>query len=327
MPLDISWLPVAQSQPGGTRELVDSLARTPLSQVVYFVAILTLIRIGIFPLLRKTKVHHRSTGYAFARFVNEMLDAFIYAGVFVFMLIRPFGVQAFLIPSGSMWPTLYVNDFIVANKAIYRYSDPKVNDVVVFRPPATAQLSPDQVDSQGDMKVDFIKRCIGTPGDLIEMKKGVLYRNGQRLDEPYKALSECIDKQLNPECQDFRNLSEDAKNHLTMASFKLINYKGEIIPLNYTDRDANAASPQVDDFLEGNAPYHVADKFVIPDPDDEKKAEALPAQKVPPGKYLMMGDNRNNSFDGRGWGLVPRDQIIGRAELVWWPLLRMHLTR
>lgn len=327
MPLDPSWLPFAQSQPGGTRELVDSLARTPLSQVVIFVVILTVIRIAIFPLLKSTKIHHRSSAYALARFLNEMLDAFIYAGVFVFMLIRPFGVQAFLIPSGSMWPTLYVNDFIVANKAVYRYSNPKPNDVVVFRPPATAQLSPDQVDAQGDMKVDFIKRCIGTPGDLIEMKKGVLYRNGQPASEPYKAYSECVDKQLNAECQEFRSLTEDVKKQLTMSSFKLVRYKDEVIPLNYTDRDANAQSPQPDNFTEGTSPYHVADKFIIADPDDQKKAQALPAEKVPAGFYLMMGDNRNNSFDGRGWGLVPRDQIIGRAELVWWPLLRMHLTR
>ncbi len=326
MPLDASWLPLAQSQPGGTRELVDSLARTPLSQVVIFVVVLTVIRVAVYPVLKSTKVHHRSTLYALARFLNEMLDAFIYAGVFVFMLIRPFGVQAFLIPSGSMWPTLYVNDFIVANKAVYRYSDPKVSDVVVFRPPATAQLSPDQVDAQGDMKVDFIKRCIGTPGDLIEMKKGVLYRNGQKVEEPYKAYSECVDQQRNAECQEFRNLTEDVKKQLTMPSFKLISYKGEIIPLNYTDRDANAQRPQPDNFSEGSEPYHVADKFVIADPDDQKKAQDFPAQKVPPGKYLMMGDNRNNSFDGRGWGLVPREQIIGRAELVWWPLLRMHLT-
>jgi signal peptidase I len=327
VPLFHSWLPIAQAQAGGTRELVDSLARTPLSKVVIFVVILTVVRVAIFPILRKTATHKRGVGFAFARFVNEMLDAFIYAGVFVFMLIRPFGVQAFLIPSGSMWPTLYVNDFIVANKAIYRYSDPKVNDIVVFRPPTTAKLSPDQVDAQGEMKVDFIKRCIGTPGDLIEMKKGVLYRNGQKVDEPYKAMSECTDRQLQAECQDFRPLTADEKKQLTMASFKLVKYNGKLIPLNYTELDANAPSPRVENFVEASAPYHVAEDFQIADPEEQKKAEALPAEKIPPRMYLMMGDNRNNSFDGRGWGLVPRDWIIGRSELTWFPLSRIHLTR
>lgn len=326
-PISFSSL-LAQAQAGGgTRELVDSLARTPLSKVVIFVTVLTVIRVFVHPLLMKTAVHKRSVGYAFGKFVNEMLDAFIYAGVFVFMLIRPFGVQAFLIPSGSMWPTLYVNDFIVANKAIYRYSDPKVNDVVVFRPPVTARLSADQVDADGEMKVDFIKRCVGTPGDLVEMKKGVLYRNGQKVDEPYKALSECTDEHPEAECQNFRVLTPDQQKQLTMSSFKLVNYHNRIIPLNYTDLDANAPTPRVENFIESQAPYHVAEEFQIADPDEEKKAEALSAQKVPPGMYLMMGDNRNNSFDGRGWGLVPRDWIIGRSEFVWFPISRMHVTR
>ena len=328
MPLFSSLLPLAQAQAGGgTRELVDNLARTPLSKVVIFVVILSVFRVAIFPLLLKTPIHKRGVGYAFGRFFNEMLDAFIYAGVFVFMLIRPFGVQAFLIPSGSMWPTLYVNDFIVANKAIYRYTNPKVNDIVVFRPPVTARLSQDQVDEQGEMKVDFIKRCIGTPGDLIEMKKGILYRNGNRVDEPYKAYSQCIDQTPQPECQEFKMLTADEQKQLTMSSYKLVKYKGHLIPLNYTDLDANAPSPRVDNFVESNAPYHVADEFQIGDPDEQKKAESLPAEKIPPGMYLMMGDNRNNSFDGRGWGMVERFRIVGRAEFVWWPLSQLHRTR
>jgi signal peptidase I len=319
---------IAQAQAGGgTRELVDSLARTPLSKVVMFVVILSVIRIAVHPFLMKTAAHKRTLGYAFGKFANEMLDAFIYAGVFVFMLIRPFGVQAFLIPSGSMWPTLYVNDFIVANKAIYRYSDPKVNDVVVFRPPVTAKLGPDQVDEQGEMKVDFIKRCIGTPGDLIEMKKGVLYRNGQMLDEQYKAYSECTDQPQQAECQNFRMLSPDEKKGLTMTSFKLVKYKGKLIPLNYDSQDANSPSPRPENFTEAQQPYHVAEDFQISDPDEQAKAKALPAEKIPAGMYLMMGDNRNNSFDGRGWGLVPRDWIIGRSEFVWFPISRMHVTR
>lgn len=293
-----------------------------------FVVALTVVRLALRPLFAKASAPHlRGTGYALGRFVDEMLDAFIYAGVFVFMLIRPFGVQAFLIPSGSMWPTLYVNDFIVANKAVYRYSNPKVGDIVVFRPPTTAKLSPDQVDAQGEMKVDFIKRCVGAPGDVVEMKKGVLYRNGMKVDEPNKALSECTDVHPEAECQNFRMLSPDEKKQLTMASFKLVKYNDKIIPLNYTELDANSPSPRVENFVESQAPYHVAEDFQIPDPEEQKKARNLPAEKIPDGMYLMMGDNRNNSFDGRGWGLVPREWIIGRSELTWFPISRLHITR
>lgn len=330
MPPFISQLLIAQAQPaGGTRELIDSLARTPLSKVVTFVVVLSVVRLLIYPFLSRTTYHLRGVLYALARFANEMLDAFIYAGVFVFMLIRPFGVQAFLIPSGSMWPTLGVNTFIVANKAVYRYTDPKVDDIVVFRPPPAASLSPDQLDSEGEMKLDFIKRCVGTPGDMVVMRQGVLYRNGAKIAEPYTTYSECSNMPPQPgaECQDFRPLTGDELDHITKVSFKLVKFKGRIIPLTYTEEDGNAPYPKAENIGERFAPYHTADEYVIPEPAEERAAEESPAQKIPPGMYLMMGDNRNNSFDGRGWGLVPRDQIIGRSEFVWWPLSEWHVTR
>lgn len=307
------------------RDIIDYLARTPLSKVVIVVLILSVIRLAIFSYLKKTPRHKRLAGYTFTKIVNELLDALIYAGVFVFMIIRPFGVQAFLIPSGSMWPTLYVNDMIVANKAIYRYTDPKDNDIVVFRPPIAATYGhPDQVDKDGTVKVDFIKRCIGTPGQVIELRKGVLYRNGQpdTLDPSHKHYSACVDnpRASNGDCTNFAELSSGERDSLTMASFKLVNYKGRIIPLNYTDRDANVNQPEHapgEDY-----PYFVAPEYYV----DQRDFDALikqPAQPVPPGMYLMMGDNRNNSFDGRGWGLVPRASVIGRAEFIWFPISRM----
>jgi len=299
------------------RETIDALARTPLSQVVLFVTVLTVIRIALHPVLVKTPRHKQGGGFGFARVANEMLDAFVYAGVFVFMLIRPFGVQAFLIPSGSMWPTLHVNDFIVANKAIYRYSDPRAGDIVVFRPPKDAAL-PDQLDAEGNVKVDFIKRCIGTPGQIVELKEGVLYRDGQRVDERYKTLSACLDDPNN--CQNFRSLSDAEKDGLTKASFKLVKYRGEYIPLNYTQFDANSPSPS-------GGSYSVAERYRFDDPEDGRKLIDLPAEPIPQGYFLMMGDNRNGSYDSRGWGLVPRDSIIGRSEFIWLPIQRWQVTR
>jgi len=310
------------------REFVDNLARTPLSEVVMFVAALTILRVVIFPKLMKTPPHKRSGSFGLLKMLNELLDAFVYAGVFVFMLIRPFGVQAFLIPSGSMWPTLYVNDFIVANKAIYRYTDPKANDVVVFRPPraATAGREKTQLDAEGNVKVDFIKRCQGVPGDIIELRKGVLYRNGQPdpIDDGHKHLSECTDEPRTDDCQNFRELTDAEKEGLTKANFKLVNYKGRILPLNYTDLDANSANPQSGyGSMDTEPPYSVAPEFRVDNQDEARQLEKLKPEPIPKGMYLMMGDNRNGSFDSRGWGLVPREQIIGRAEFIWFPLMRM----
>jgi len=321
-------LPLAQAQSGGTREMIDGLARTPLSHVVWFVLAISLLRLAVYPYLKNTKVHMRHGIYPVVRYINEMLDAFVYAGVFVFMVIRPFILQAFLVPSGSMWPTLEVNDFIIANKAIYRFSEPKSGDIIVFHPPALAAISQSDLDKDGEMKTDYVKRCIGVPGDLIELKKGVLYRNGQKVDEEYRTYSECSDPvQTEEPCQTFRVLSDDVKKQLTMASFKLVKRDGEIIPLNYTDMDANAPMPQTGSAIEDKTPYHVARPFQAISTSDQLKVRDLPAEKVPAGYYLMMGDNRNNSHDGRVWGLVPRDRLIGKAVMTWWPFTHIHLLK
>ena len=319
------WLPLAQVHAGGSRDIVDKLARTPLSQVVIFVGILTVFRVLVLPLLRGARSNSKSIRVALGRFLNEIFDSLIFAGVLVFMLIRPFGVQAFVIPTGSMWPELPVNAYVVANKFIYRYTDPKVNDVVVFHPPKEGALSPDDLDSDGEMKFDFVKRCIGTPGDLIELKHGILFRNGQRVDEDYRAFSVCLDDPNH--CQNYRLLTSDERTHLMYPNFKLVKFHGEVIPLNYTEVDANSPVPAANGIQITERPYYVAEKYQLPKREDQVKAVRLPAERLPAGMYLMMGDNRNNSFDGRGWGLVARDKIVGRSECVWWPLSKIHLTR
>lgn len=288
------------AEPNKFADFIDKVARTPLSQVVLFVAVCTVLRLAIFPLLARTKPHQRGGGYGFARFLNESLDAVIYAGVFVFLLIRPFAIQAFKIPSGSMLNTLLINDFIVANKAIYRYSDPKHGDIVVFKPPKTAtdMQPPEQRD------VDYIKRCIGVPGDVIEIKDGTLYRNSQPVDEKYIFF-------LDP----YGHPIPESERRDWNRDFKLVEYEGKIWPLTINGDLVNAE------------PGRSASDFMIMDQEKMRMMLRLPPAPVPKGFYLMMGDNRYNSFDGRGWGLVPRDDIIGRAEFIWWPPRRWGITR
>lgn len=291
-----------------------------------FVAACTVIRLALFPVLKNTHSHLRTGGYKTARFFNEFLDAIIYAGVFVFLIIRPFAVQAFLIPTPSMIDTLLVNDFIVANKAIYRYTDPKVRDIVVFKPP-TGATSQDQQDENGEVKVDFIKRCQGAPGDVVEVRGGRLYRNGQVVDEPY------------------------TKDPEMRFDWKLVKYtgvrkewEGKYIPVileNGFDSSPNynVASGISKEFAVGatDADKETKEAWVLSWKDrsslsDEEKTvlkelEDLKPAPVPPGYYLMFGDNRNGSFDSRAWGLVPRDNIIGRSEIIWLPINRWQKTR
>ena len=110
------FLFLAQSQPSPIMEFVDKLARTPLSKLVIFIAVLTVIRVALMAYLNKTPKHMRSGPFSAAKFVNETCDALVYAGGLVFLLIRPFALQTFYVPSGSMLETLQLNDFLIGNK-------------------------------------------------------------------------------------------------------------------------------------------------------------------------------------------------------------------
>src|SRR3954471_12076235 len=101
-----------------------------------------------------------------------------------FLLIRAFIVEAFKIPSGSMEHTLLVGDFLLVNKLVYgaevpfthtrlpKIRTPQAGDVIVF-------------DYPRDLTKNFVKRLVGLPGDTVEMRDGVLFRNGTRIKENY----------------------------------------------------------------------------------------------------------------------------------------------
>ena len=290
------------------QKLVDHIARTPLSQILIFALALTIYRVFTYPIIKSVPVQSRTGLWKLISSVGELCDALIYAAIFIFMVIRPYFFQTFQIPTGSMVPTNMVGDFIGLNKAIYRYTDPKRGDIVVFRPPAEA-CYPDQIDLDGTVNVDFVKRLIGLPGDKIEIRKGQVFVNDKPLFEPYKQYTKATD----PDQKTFRILEGQEREDEPKYDWKLVNYKGNLIPLNYSDFDAN---------MVGRG-YNVADKYVIFDESEWPKARALPAEKIPAGYYLFMGDNRNGSYDGRGWGLVPRSAIVGRAEFVWLPINRI----
>lgn len=115
--------------------------------------------------------------------IREYAEAILLAVVLA-LFIRTFVIQAFKIPSGSMKPTLLVGDHILVNKFIYgvkipflnrtliSITDPKRADIVVFKFPE-------------DPKKDFIKRVIGTSGDVVEIRNKKVYLNHKPMDDPY----------------------------------------------------------------------------------------------------------------------------------------------
>ncbi|MEB3343277.1 signal peptidase I [Okeania sp.] len=168
--------------------------------------------------------------------------------------IRQFVAEARYIPSGSMLPTLQINDRLIIDKLGYQFKEPARGDIVVFNP--TDALKTQYKDA-------FIKRIVGLPGDRVELKDGRVYVNDQVVEETYVA----------------------------------------------SDLDPAA--------LEARKVNHQKTRIDVCPPDRRFLSEPV---IVPPNSYLVMGDNRDHSYDGRCWGFVPYENIIGRAIFRFWPL-------
>jgi signal peptidase I len=125
-----------------------------------------------------------ATGQTFRKSALREYFESVCVAVILAFFVRTFVVQAFKIPSGSMEPNLLIGDHLLVNKFVFAPAltslertllpiDPiRRGDIIVFKYPE-------------DPTRDFIKRVIGLPGDMIEMRNKKVYVNGTPLDEPY----------------------------------------------------------------------------------------------------------------------------------------------
>jgi signal peptidase I len=209
------------------------------------------------------------------------------AGLFpvivVVFVLRSFLFEPFKIPSGSMIPTLMINDLILVNKfhygvrlpvsnlKIFDNHSPERGDVMVFRYPPKPSL-------------DYIKRVVGLPGDEVAYLNKKISVNGKPLDKA--ALPEFFDEDALRYTKQYQEVAADSQRKYRI--------------LNEDDRPSFVQATEDFPFRE-NCRY---------------SSEGVVC-KVPPGHYFMMGDNRDNSLDSRFWGFVPEKNIVGKAFFVW----------
>ncbi len=217
----------------------------------------------------------------------------------VVLLLRSFIFEPFRIPSDSMMPTLLDGDFIVVNKYAYGLRLPVINkkvvavgepqrgDVVVFRYPPNPS-------------VNFIKRLVGLPGDHVEVRDNHIYVNGQPVEsQPSK-------ERFSDGCYvNFMQAKEKLGDHEHIAMYCPVAIDRQPVLPSCNRRGVRG--------------------YVCGDEDAQGGGKIGPFDGiVPPGHYLMMGDNRDNSDDGRSWGYVPEENLVGRASRIWfnWDLGR-----
>jgi signal peptidase I len=217
----------------------------------------------------------------------------------VVLILRSFIFEPFRIPSDSMMPTLLDGDFIIVNKYAYglrlpvlnrkvvKVGEPQRGDVVVFRYPL-------------DPQTNFIKRLVGLPGDHVQVHDNLIFINGKEV--PFYVGPQ----RYNDGCYVNMSLA-----HETLGTRQ---HEAIFCPV------ALDRAP----VLPGCKRSGVRG-YVCGDEDAPGGMRMPPFDRiVPPGQYLMMGDNRDNSDDGRSWGFVPEANLVGKATRIWfnWDLGR-----
>jgi signal peptidase I len=218
----------------------------------------------------------------------------------IVLVLRSFIFEPFRIPSDSMMPTLLDGDFIIVNKFAYglrlpvadrkfvSIGEPERGDVVVFRYPR-------------DPSVNYIKRLVGLPGDHVEVESDRIVVNGKPV--PFTVTSRYNDGCYVNMQLALEQLGAHAHQSLVCP-----------VPLEVTPEPlAGCSRKEVRGYLCG-------DRAVEATLGESRKFVA----DVPAGMYFMMGDNRDNSEDGRVWGFVPEDNLVGKATRIWfnWDLQR-----
>ena len=207
-----------------------------------------------------------------------------------------FILQAVTVPTGSMQNTILVGDYLLVNKFIFSPGGRSLpflpqreiqrGDIIVFKYPGN-RVHPEN-DRRRDppiipYQINYVKRVIGLPGETVEFKNDQVFINGQLLPE-HRVIGEADD---NISALDTREVEERRPE--------------DKYDVYYDERTLKAAQA-------GRPPIQTGYEFGV---------QGKP-MIVPDNSFFVMGDSRDRSEDGRYWGFVPRELVIGRAMFVYW---------
>ncbi|GMO39498.1 MAG: signal peptidase I [Termitinemataceae bacterium] len=286
--------------------------------------------------------------------VLDWVEAFVWA-MCVVLIINQYLFQAYQIPSGSMIDTLLIGDRIFVNKIVYgpeilpgigKISSPikpKRNDVIIFENPEynsrgpvfdiaqriifmlTISLVDIDRDISGKPKPHFlIKRAVATGGDTVFIEHGDMYIRFAGED---RIVSET---QYNKQ----RGWDHNLSRIVTSEEYPLLEAAGKASAY----LDLNIAMPtEVESMATQAATHQIYDTATTATKRLEILCAAFPQENrfskeaarrnmgrfIPQGRVLPLGDNRDNSHDGRYFGAVKTSKILGKGAFKFWPHTRI----
>jgi signal peptidase I len=255
------------------------------------------------------------------------------AAVLIALALRAFVIEAFKIPSSSMYPTLEIGDHIFVNKFIYgvrvpftstkllELRKPKHGEVIVF-------IQPCQPDR------DYIKRVVALAGETVEVRCNVVYVNGKAVpsalapdeckyldrkegqvdwsEETCSRYTETVDGLAYDTYHDKERPQRDKTLQAVGEGFSVgdsRDFPGQ--------GDGPPACPTVQTPNDGGPAENQLPGRVVRVKDEPRTCQPYRHYVVPEGHVFVMGDNRSNSNDSRVWGSVPIENIKGKALFIW----------
>ena len=282
--------------------------------------------------------------------IADWLEAFLWAAGVV-LLINQYLFQAYQIPSGSMIDTLLIGDRIFVNKIIYGPEllpglgkipspvKPKRNDIIIFENPSyisrgpvfdvaqriiymlTLSLVDIDRDEKGEPKPHFlIKRAVGMGGDCFKMDRGNmrlrLSGDSRWVEEKefhdLRGMTHNISRLMNEKDYPALEAAGRAAGYMDLglpAPSSLQSLASRSDSIRYPDYLAHERSRL--EVLRGAYPYESRYSVLL--------ARHSQGIFVPEARILPLGDNRDNSRDGRYFGPVKSSKILGRGSIIYWP--------
>lgn len=238
-----------------------------------------------------------------------------------FLVLNNFVIASFLVPTGSMENEVMTGDLLFVNKFIYGgtsprnipftnvrlpwfrvpgFKDVERGDVIVFVFPGYRdEVEPEEFQF-------YLKRCVGLPGDTIQIINRVLYVNGQQMPLP-RNLKFSYRRSISTTQPDERIFPKGAPWNEDFYGPLVVPYKGMVISLT----QENYSWWEIFIRREGHSIRMVDGRIEI---DGVAATEYVVKQD-----YLFgMGDHRDNSLDSRYWGFIPKENLVGAPLIVYW---------